>query len=316
MRVVQTEPLNDAAAVWLRERCELIVCPYEDTARFEALLPTADGLLIRTYTRVDDALLAKAPKLRCVARAGVGLDNVDIAACARRNVVVVSTPGANTRAVVELATSFMLDALRPRVFLDRALDKRAWNAARKDLIAPRQLSDLTLGIIGFGRVGSSMARVGAALDMRVIYTDLVEIPESKRSGATPGTFERVLTEADVLTLHVDGRARNRHLINAWALERCRDDVLLLNTSRGMVVDPDALAAFLRAHPAAQAIMDVHDPEPVSPESPLLGLANAHLSPHIGAATATAHANMSWVVKDLWRVLSGEAPEHPAAPEPE
>lgn len=316
MIVIQTELLDDAAAAWLRERCELIVCPYEDAARFEKLLPSADGLLIRTYTQVNAALLAKAPRLKVVARAGVGLDNVDISACKARNVVVVSTPGANTRAVVELATSFMLDALRPRVFLDKALDKAAWNAARKDLIAPRQLSDLTLGIVGFGRVGSSMARIGAAMNMRVVYHDLLEIPHAARSGAAPMPFERVLQEADVLTLHVDGRARNRHLLGASALAKCKRDVLLLNTSRGMVVDTHALAAFLKANPSAQAILDVHDPEPISADNPLLALSNAHLSPHIGAATQTAHANMSWVVKDLWRVLSGEAPENPAVPEPE
>jgi phosphoglycerate dehydrogenase-like enzyme len=311
MIVLQTELLDDAAAAWLRERCELVVCPYEDVARFEALLPTADGLLIRTYTQVNEALLAKAPKLRVVARAGVGLDNVDLAACARRNVIVVSTPGANTRAVVELATSFMLDALRPRVFLDRAIEKSAWNRARKELIATKQLSDLTMGIVGFGRVGSSMARVGAALDMRVVYNDLVEIPESNRAGAVPMAFEGVLAEADVLTLHVDGRSRNRHLIDAAALAWCKRNVLLLNTCRGMVVDTSALADFLRRNTAAQAICDVHEPEPVVPANPLLGLKNAHLSPHIGAATATAHANMSWVVRDLWRVLNGEAPENPA-----
>lgn len=310
--VIQTEHLDEVAAAWLRERCELVVCPWEDSAKFDALLPKANGLVIRTYTQVNDALLAKAPKLRVVGRAGVGLDNVDVPACTKRGVTVVSTPGANTRAVVELVTAYMLDALRPRVFLDKALDPTAWNKARKDLVADRQLCDLTLGIIGFGRVGTSVARVGAAMDMRVLYHDLIEIPAEKRSGATPAGFHDVCREADVLTIHVDGRKSNRHLIGRSVFDRVKSSLVFLNTSRGFIVDSDALASFLRTHAGAQALIDVHEPEPIAADSPLLGLKNAHLSPHIGAATKTAQINMSWVVKDVWRVLNGEPPEWPAA----
>lgn len=308
--VVQTENLDAAAAAWLAERCELVVRSSDDAA-FGELLKRADGLLIRTYTNVNEQMLAGAPRLKAVARAGVGLDNVDVGACIKRGVTVVSTPGANTRAVVELVTAYMLDALRPRVYLDHAPSKEQWNATRKGMIAPRQLCDLTLGIIGLGRVGSSVARVGAAMDMRVRYHDIVVIPEDRRFGAEPAGLEQLLRESDVVSVHVDGRAENRHLINADALGECRPSVLLMNTSRGFVVDPVALAAFLKLHPGATAVLDVHEPEPFGAGYPLLGLKNAKLTPHIGAATASAHANMSWVVKDLWRVLSGEAPEHPA-----
>lgn len=309
--VIQTEHIDPEPAAWLGERCELVQCPSDDAARFNGLLERADGLLIRTYTRVDAPMLARAPRLRVVARAGVGLDNVDIPACRGRGVQVVSTPGANTRAVVELVTAFMLDALRPRAFTDRALDQRTWNATRKDLIAPRQLSDLTLGIVGLGRVGSGVARVGVALDMTVVYHDLLDFPPERRFGATPVRFDEALARADVLTLHPDGRPGNRHLVNAAALARLKPDVVFINTSRGFIVDAAALAAFLRANAGARALLDVHDPEPFGPDYPLLGLPNARLTPHIAAATATAHRNMSWVVRDLWRVLAGEQPEHSA-----
>ena len=309
--VVQTENLDAAAAAWLVERCEVVACSSDDKTRFAELLTRADGLLIRTYTNVDEAMLAGAPRLKVVARAGVGLDNVDVAACRKRDVTVVSTPGANTRAVVELVTAYMLDVLRPRVYLDHAPGREPWNETRKAMIAPRQLCDLSLGIIGLGRVGSAVARVGAAMDMRVKYHDLVTIPEDRRFGAEPAGLEQLLRESDVVSVHVDGRGENRHLINAAAMEKCKPNVLLMNTSRGFVVDPHALAAFLKIHPAATAVLDVHDPEPFGPDYPLLGLKNARLTPHIGAATTSAHANMSWVVKDLWRVLSGEPPEHPA-----
>ncbi len=288
----------------------MIECPSDDP-RFASLLAEADALLVRTYTRVDDALLARAPRLRVVARAGVGLDNVDVPACTRRGVRVVSTPGANTRAVVELVFAFLLDALRPRVFLDRALDPESWKSLRRELQAPRQLCDLTLGVVGLGKVGSGVARVAAAMDMRVIYHDLLDIPGADRAGAQPVALDDLLARSDVVSLHVDARPGNRHLIGAAQLALCRPDCIILNTSRGFVIDAAALAAFLRTHPGASAVLDVHDPEPFGPDYPLLGLPNAHLAPHIGAATATANRNMSWVVRDLWRVLSGEEPEWPA-----
>lgn len=305
--VIQTEHLDAEAGVWLRERCRVEVCSSDDV-RFEGLLREAEGLLIRTYTRVDEGMLSRAPKLRVVARAGVGLDNVDIAACTRRGVRVVSTPGANTRAVVELVFAMVLDAIRPRVFLETALNPARWKELRKELQAPRQLADMTLGILGLGKVGSAMARIGAAFEMRVVYHDVREIAVEQRAGAEPVAREELFASADVLSLHVDGRAENKLIIGARELALCKRDVVLVNTSRGFVMENVALRAFLLANPGATALLDVHEPEPIAADYPLLGVANAHITPHIGAATASANRNMSWVVRDLWRVLQGEEPE--------
>ncbi len=309
--VIQTETLDNEAHDWLGQRCELIACSSDDEPRFSGLLRRARGLVIRTYTTVGPALLERAPALRVVARAGVGLDNIDLPACRARGITVVSTPAANTRAVVEYVVALILDALRPRVYVDAAIDTAVWKQLRQDLIAPRQLSDLTLGVYGLGRVGGGIARVGASLDMRVLYHDLLDFPASRRFGAAPVPREQLLAQSDILSVHVDSRPSNRHLIDAAALALCKPGVLLINTSRGFVIDPRALAAFMNAHPDAAAALDVHDPEPFGPDYPLLGLPNVRLSPHLAAATATAHRNMSWVVKDLWRVLCGEAPEFPA-----
>lgn len=308
--VVQTETLDAECAAWLAERCELVRCADSET-RFADLLSRAEGLVIRTYTRVDEAFLARAPRLRVVGRAGVGLDNIDIPACRARGVAVVHTPDANTRAVVELVLALMLDALRPRLFLEGALSLREWKATRDELIAPAQLADLTLGIYGMGRIGSSVARVASALGMTIVYHDLLDIPPERRSGARPVSREELLRESDILTVHVDERPSNRGLLGAEAFSMCKTGVVFINAARGFIVDARALAQFLVANPGAQALLDVHEPEPFPPDYPLLGLRNAWLSPHIAAATATAHRNMSWVVRDVWRVLSGEAPEFPA-----
>jgi phosphoglycerate dehydrogenase-like enzyme len=308
--VIQTEDLDAEPAAWLAERCE-VVRRSPDEHGFEELLARAAALLVRTYTRVNDAMLAKAPALKVVARAGVGLENIDLAACRARGVRVVYTPGANTRAVVELVVALMLDALRPRLTLSAPLAKDKWESLRREFLAARELHELTLGIYGLGRIGSQVARAAAGLSVRAVYHDLREIPEEERFGAVPVPREVLLREADVLTVHVDGRPSNRNLIDAAALALLRPRVVLINTSRGFVIDPAALAGFLRGHAFAQALLDVHEPEPFGPDYPLLNVPNARLYPHLASGTATAKRNMSWVVRDVWRVLSGEAPENPA-----
>ena len=246
----------------------------------------------------------------------MGLDNIDLEACWSRGVVVVHRPGANTRAVVEFVLASVLDALRPRVFLHEALDHETWVRTRRELEAPRQLADCTLGILGLGRIGSQVARAAAALDMSTIYHDIREIAASERFGAEPVSRDELLQRADVLSVHVDGRKANYRIIDRETFGKLRADVVFLNCARGMVVDPVACAEFCVDHPGAMTILDVHDPEPVAETSPLLEIENVHLSPHIAGATRAAKREMSWVVRDVWRVLSGEAPEHLAMPDRE
>jgi len=309
LTVIQTEHLDAQAAAWLGERANLVVCRHDDP-QLDALLGKADGLIIRTYTQVNAALLDRAPRLKVVARAGVGVDNIDLAACAKRGVIVVNAPDANTEAVVEYVFASMFDALRPREWLTEAVDAKKWRQLRDALEAPRQLDELTLGILGLGRIGKRIAAVGAALGMKVIYNDLLNIPATLRHGARPVDRITLLRESDVLTIHVDGRPGNHGLISTGELTLMRDDVTIINSSRGFVIDPAALAAFLKGHAKAQARLDVHDPEPFGSDYPLLGLPNAHLSPHIAGRTHSAMARMSDVVHDVWAVLRGERSRYP------
>jgi len=309
--VIQSEDLNPEPAQWLAERCDLVACT-PDLDKFGELMHGASGLVVRTYTRVDGALLDEASKLRVVGRAGVGLDNIDLDACARRGITVVHTPDANTTAVSEYVFALIFDAIRPRAFLDKVMPKEAWCGVRRELTARRQLSEMTLGIYGLGRIGKRIARAAQGLGVaRVVYNDLLEIPEDQRFGAVPVSRDELLAASDILTVHVDGRAENRHLVDAGAMKTMRPDAVLINTSRGHIVDPYAVADFMLANSGAQAMLDVHDPEPVEATSPLLEIPNVHLSPHIAACTEAAQRNMSWVVKDVWRVLNGETPEHAA-----
>lgn len=299
--VIVAEPLTAEPLAWLGERADLVLAAPGE-ADFAGACAAAEALIVRTYTRVDADLLAGMPRLRVVGRAGVGLDNIDADACAARGVAVVSTPDANTDAVVEFVVASMLDALRPRAYLDRALDPGAWNELRADLVAPRQLAGSTLGVLGMGRIGTRVARVGSALGMRVVYHDVEEVPHDRRHGATPVPLRTLLEESDVLTVHVDGRSSNRGLLGREQFALMKDDVVFINTSRGFVVDPEACADFMRARPEAQALLDVHEPEPLPVEHALLMMPNVFLTPHIASATLRAKEAMSWVVRDVWGAL--------------
>ncbi|MGD9790091.1 MAG: NAD(P)-dependent oxidoreductase [Phycisphaerales bacterium] len=309
--VLITEPIDPACVAWLRERTDIVEASV-GTSEFQTSLANAQAMVVRTYTIVGQELLVSAPKLKVIGRAGVGVDNIDLVACADRGIRVVHTPDANSTAVAEYVFASLLAATRaiPTV-IHAPRDRAEWTDIRRDAIARRELGEMTLGLVGLGRVGRRVARIARAFGMRTLYTDLLDLPEPDREGAEPASIDRVLAECDVVSLHVDDRPCNRHLINDRALQRIKPDAILINTSRGFVVDAQSLAAFLRTNKAARAILDVHDPEPICPDSPLLGVPNAILTPHVGAATATAHSRMSWVVRDVWRVLTGEEPHHPA-----
>jgi (S)-sulfolactate dehydrogenase len=287
--VIVTEPLAPGPLSWLRERADVIEASPGDEA-FEANIARADAMVVRTYTIIDGAMLDRAPNLKVIGRAGVALDNFDLPECARRGVPVVHALGSNASAVAEYVFAILFDAIRPRVFLDKAM---------------------TLGVYGLGRIGKRVARIGKAFNMRVIYNDLLVMPEDERWGAEPVSVETLLAESDVLTIHTDDRPANRNLMDAEKFAQCKEDVIFLSCARGLIVDAHALADFLKANPGATGLCDVHEPEPFPADYPLLGLPNAHLAPHIAAATELAKTNMSWVVRDVARVLNGETPEHPA-----
>lgn len=307
--VIQTEDLDPEAAAWLNERCDLVRCASDDP-RFDEMIGRAAGLVVRTYTRVDEAMLSRASMLKVVGRAGVGLENVDQEACQRRGIAVVHTPDSNTSAVAEYVFALMLDALRPRMYLGRGLGPEVtpveqWHELRREYVAERELNELVLGLWGMGRVGRAVARIAKGFGMRTLYHDLLDIAEEERWGGEPVAVEELLSQSDVLSVHVDGRASNRDLVSASVLARLKKDVLLINTSRGFVVDSDALAGFLQANRRARAMLDVHEPEPIEDGYPLLGLPNAWLAPHLASGTVGAKRRMSWVVRGVWEVLDRE-----------
>ena len=306
--VIQTENLPQECSDWLAQRVDLHICP-PDSLRFKELLPTASGLVIRTYTVVDAEMIAKATKLRVVGRAGVGTDNIDVLACTQNNIRVVHTPQANSDAVVEFVLSVMLPLLRPVHKIETPLDIDEWNLHRDASMSQRQFNETTIGIIGFGKVGSRLGMVARSIGFGVLFCDIQKINE--QYGCTPVNMETLLKESDVVSVHVDGRSENKNLLDASLFKMMKSDVLFINTSRGFVVNTSDLADHLAHYPFTRVVLDVHQPEPFTTSYPLLGKQNATLYPHIAAKTETAMKNMGWVVKDVEAVIQGDEPKYEA-----
>ena len=310
--VLVTEGSDPRPLEWLRERAEVIEVGATD-AGLGAALARADGMIVRTYTRVTDAMLAKAPRLKVVGRGGVGLENIDVAACRARGVEVVYTPDANTVAVGDYVFGAMLQLIRPWArFKERAYAPDEFKKTRTALKG-RQLNELTLGILGFGRVGRRVGSIAVnGFGMRVIYNDLLEVPPGAVAfAAGPVDKPTLFREADVLTIHVDMRPGNRHLVGRDQIAMMKRGAVLLNTSRGEVLDAFAVADAIRSAHLSGAALDVFDPEPPPADFPLLGFDNVILTPHMASRTSIAIENMGWVVRDVAAVLEGQRPKFPA-----
>ncbi len=310
-RVLVTEGSDAPPLEWLKKHADVLEISATDPSFAEALI-SAEGLLVRTYTRVTAAFLDGAPKLKVVGRGGVGLENIDVPECRRRGIEVVYTPDANTLAVGDFVFGYAIQLLRPWAFFKNEVYPPKEFKRIRDTVRGRQLNELTIGILGMGRVGRRVGNIAAnGFGMRVIYNDLLDVQSQLKFQATAVDKETLYREADILTVHIDMKAGNENLVGAVQLSLMKPTAILINTSRGEALDARALADALRAKRLAGAALDVYWPEPPLADFPLLGLENVLLTPHLAARTSTAMENMSWVVKDVIAVLNGDAPQFPA-----
>lgn len=300
--VLVTEGLEDKPLNWLKEHAHVVECSPRDVATFDHQLALADALIVRTYTQVDKQLLAKAPRLRVVGRAGVGLENIDQEACAARSIHVISTPSANTHAVVEYVFNLIFHLGRPLVNLAVPIPPEEFHRFRKT-VRGLELFGKNLGILGMGRIGTAVGRVAHAFGMNILYNDIIDVSGNVDYPARSVAKEALYADSDILTIHVSHRPGNRHLINGNSLMQFRPHTILVNTSRGEVVDAAAVALSLRQGRLGAAALDVHEPEPPPIDYPLWGAPNLILAPHLAARTQGAMDAMSWVARDVVEFLS-------------
>jgi len=317
--VLVTRRLPDEVLEHLGERCDVTLFEEDRPIPRERLLAEAKGkhaILPMLTDRVDAEVLdAAGPDLRVVANYAVGYDNVDVAACTERGVVVTNTPDVLTDATADIAWSLILGASRRVVEGDRLV-----RAGREWAWAPlfslgREVTGKTLGVVGFGRIGQAVAARATGFRMRVLYWARSPKPDAETAlGAEYRELDALCAEADVLSVHVPLSEETRHLFDRERFRSMKETAIFVNTARGPVVDEAALAEALREGTIFAAGLDVYEREPeVHPD--LLGLENVVLAPHLGSATVETRTAMGMLAADnLLAVLEGRRPQTPLNPE--
>ncbi len=295
--VVITEFMDEPAVAVLSARLETHYDPSlaEMQETIPALLENAAALIVRNRTLVTPALLAAAPRLRCVGRLGVGLDNIDLQACEDRDVMVFPATGANNLAVAEYVVSTAGLLLRGAYQSTAAMIAGAW--PRQALIG-RELSGRVMGLVGFGAIAREVAVRARALGMRVVAHDPhcpSDDPAWVMADNVP--LAAVLGLADVVSLHTPLTDATRHLIDAGALAKMKNEAVIINAARGGIVDEEALAAALASNRLAGAALDVFETEPLTAERAKLfeGLTNLVLTPHIAGVTEESNVRVSALI---------------------
>ncbi|HAX25491.1 MAG TPA: D-glycerate dehydrogenase [Thermomicrobiales bacterium] len=274
------------------------------------LLDGVDGALMLLTDRVDAGLLDRCPSLRVVSNLAVGFDNIDVAACTARRVAACTTPNVLTQTTAEFTIALLMAVARQVVPAARAARDGDWKTWYPFRFLGRDLAGATLGIVGLGRIGASVAQMATGLGMRVVYS----------SGRTDERYQRLdidelLETADIVSLHVPATPTTHHLIDAHALALMKSDAILINTSRGTVIDADALVAALEEGRLFGVGLDVTDPEPLPSDHPLYSFDRVTIVPHIASATMTTRMRMSSLAaQNVVAVLTGVEPPHCLNPE--
>ena len=272
MKILITDPLEQEVVEALKSLGEVIYQPSDHTDA----LREANVLIVRSATHVTRDMIERAPQLKIVARAGVGLDNIDVTTCIKKNIKVLNTPGASANAVAELTIASMFNLLRhiPKAHL--LMKNKKW--AKKELKG-EELDGKTVGIIGFGRIGSLVAEKAHALGCHVLAYD----PRPRETGiARFVSLGELLAKSDIVTLHTALTPETQNMVNEETIEKMKDGAYLINIARGELIDEDALYDACKNGKLAGAALDVYPREPYTGK--LLDLDNIYFTPHLGAST--------------------------------
>jgi len=275
-----------------------------------------DGLICLLTEKIDDELLAAAPRLRIVANVAVGYDNIDVTACTRRKVVATNTPGVLDETTADFAWALLMAVARRVLEGDQLTRSGAWGGWNLDQLCGTDVWGKTLGLLGFGRIGRAVARRAAGFQMRVLYHDAVRAPADVEAQLKVEfvPLDKLLAEADFISVHVPLLPETRHLVGPAQFARMKRTAFLINTSRGPVVDEAALVAALGAGQIAGAALDVYEHEPkVHPG--LIPRNNVVLAPHIASASLETRTKMALMAgENVIALFAGRRPPNMLNPE--
>ena len=318
-KVFVTRMIPEKGQSMVTDFCDAEVWPDELPPSRAILLERVrgiEGLLCLLTDRIDGEVMdAAGPGLKVISNHAVGVDNIDLPAATRRGIPVGNTPGILTNATADFAFALILAAARRVVEGERFVRDGRWKTWGPSLLLGTDVFGATLGIIGYGRIGQALAKRASGFEMRILYYDpSLESPNPYLPGKPVG-FETLLGEADFVSLHTPLTEETHHLIDDYALALMKPSAVLINTSRGPVVDPQALYRALKQRRIFAAALDVTDPEPISVDSPLLDLDNLTVVPHIASASCTTREKMATMAaENLIAGLKGERLPNCANPE--
>src|SRR6184192_2567324 len=287
MKVIVADKISERGVKLLKEQDGwTTVLTTKET--LEAEITDADALIVRSATKVTEHLLARAPKLRAVGRAGVGVDNIDLEAATKRGVLVMSTPGGNAVSVAEHTFALLLALARQVPRLDKAIHEGRWE---KSSAAGTEVRGKTLGLIGLGRIGSEVAVRAEAFDMRVLgYDPFISEAAAREMSVELVPLDQLLAECDFISLHTAVSPQTRDMINALSIAKMKKGVRIINAARGELINEADLAAAIKGGHVAGAALDVFAEEPPK-KCPLIGLPNVITTPHVAGSTAEAQEEL-------------------------
>lgn len=297
-RITITEFMDAPAVAQLQQAHDVLYDPklVDQPEALQALAAQADVLIVRNRTQVRGALLQDLTRCKVVGRLGVGLDNIDVAACEARGMAVIPATGANALSVAEYVIATAMLLLRGAYQSNAAMVQGQW--PRNALSQGREIHGKTLGLIGFGSIGQLAARLAQGLGMQVQAYDAMmeeDHPAFQATGVACTGLDALLASSDVISLHVPLLPGTQHLINAERLSRTKPGAVLINSARGGVVDEAALAAALRSGQLAGAALDVFEDEPLKAANPFEACPNLVLTPHIAGVTLESNERVSELI---------------------
>ncbi len=316
-KVFITRQIPEKGIEMIKEYYDIEVWPEYTPPPREVLLEKVkdiDALVSLLTDKVDCELLDNAPRLRIVAQYAVGFDNIDLECATKKGVYVTNTPGVLTQSVAEFTWGLILAVTRRIVEADNFVRSGEWWNTKTGwhplMLLGMELKGKTLGIIGMGRIGRTVARIAKGFDVRILYYDVYRLPEEveKELEAKYVDLDTLLKESDIVSVHVPLTPQTYHLIGERELKLMKKSAYIVNTARGKVIDTNALIKALEEGWIAGAGLDVFEQEPLPPDNPLTKFKNVVLAPHIASATVEARTGMAELVaKNLIAFYKGEIP---------
>ncbi|MCK4323567.1 MAG: phosphoglycerate dehydrogenase [Armatimonadetes bacterium] len=307
-RILVTDPLADEGLAILEEFGDVEVSPDLSEDELVQAIVGADGLVVRSGTQVTERVIRAADSLQIIARAGVGVDNIDVSAATVCGILVVNCPAGNTVAAAEHTIAMLLAAARNIPQAHAALKDGRWDRKR---FMGRQVADKTLGIIGLGRIGWEVARRARGLQMKVlVYDPYLSAQRAKELGTKMCSLEELLQQADFVTIHTALTDETRGMIGAEQLALMKPQAIIINCARGGIISETALYEALTSGEIAGAALDVFE-DGSSPNPELVALDNVVVTPHLGASTSEAQVSVAVdAARQVVDVLSGRPPRWP------